>query len=331
MNMQIHCTSHNQDATSQMAEKPITTRRLAADEKGIAEAAAILRAGGLVAFPTETVYGLGADATNGEAVARIYAAKGRPSFNPLIVHVCDIDMADRIGVIVGEARDLVQECWPEPVTIVVPLREDAMVSELVTAGQPSVALRMPKSDIALALIRETGRPLAAPSANPSGRVSATTAEHVLAGLDGKIDAVIDGGPTPVGLESTIIGFLDDKPRLLREGAFSVTLPDIRIDAGVAEKPVAPGQLASHYAPLASVRLNATKAEPDEFLLGFGYVKGDLTLSAEGSLTEAAANLYAMLHEIDARGVTRLAVAPIPDESLGRAINDRLRRAAAPRD
>ena len=264
-------------------------------------------------------------------MARIYAAKGRPSFNPLIVHVCDIDMADRIGVIVGEARDLVQECWPEPVTIVVPLREDAMVSELVTAGQPSVALRMPKSDIALALIRETGRPLAAPSANPSGRVSATTAEHVLAGLDGKIDAVIDGGPTPVGLESTIIGFLDDKPRLLREGAFSVTLPDIRIDAGVVEKPVAPGQLASHYAPLASVRLNATKAEPGEFLLGFGDVKGDLTLSAEGSLTEAAANLYAMLHEIDARGVTRLAVTPIPDESLGRAINDRLRRAAAPRD
>jgi L-threonylcarbamoyladenylate synthase len=242
-----------------------------------------------------------------------------------------MEMADRIGVISGAARDLVEESWPEAVTIVVPLREDAAVSSLVTAGLPSVALRIPNSEISLALIRETGRPLAAPSANPSGRVSATTADHVLAGLDGRIDAVIDGGPTRVGVESTIIGFLDDSPRLLREGAFLPDWSDMQTDTGVETRPLAPGRLASHYAPLASVRLNATKAEPGEVLLGFGDVKGDLTLSEAGSLTEAAANLYAMLHEIDARGVTRLAVAPIPDESLGRAINDRLRRAAAPRD
>ena len=329
--MQARARTHNQDATSRMPEKTIKTKRLSPDKAGIAEAAAILRAGGLVWFPTETVYGLGADATNGEAVARIYDAKGRPSFNPLIVHVCDIEMADRIGVITGAARDLVEEFWPEPVTIVVPLREDAAVSPLVTAGQPSVALRMPKSEIALALIREAGRPLAAPSANPSGRVSATTADHVLAGLDGRIDAVIDGGPTRIGVESTIVSFLVEWPRLLREGAFPLVLSDMRIDTSFESQPLAPGQLASHYAPLASVRLNATSAEPGEVLLGFGEVKSDLTLSEEGSLTEAAANLYAMLHEIDARGVTRLAVAPIPDENLGRAINDRLRRAAAPRD
>jgi L-threonylcarbamoyladenylate synthase len=313
-----------------MPDKTIKTKRLSADAEGIAEAAAILRAGGLVAFPTETVYGLGADARNGEAVARIFEAKGRPSFNPLIVHVDGIEMANRIGVVEGAARALVEKAWPGALTIVVPLREGAGLSALVTAGQQSVGLRMPHSDVALSLIREACIPLAGPSANPSGRVSPTTADHVIAGLEGRIDAVIDGGATPVGVESTIVGFLGDQPTLLREGAFALDLPDMRVETHFKTQPLAPGQLDSHYAPLASVRLNATEAHPGEFLLGFGDVAGDLTLSAEGSLTEAAANLYAMLHEVDARGVRRLAVAPIPDQGLGRAINDRLARAAAPR-
>lgn len=328
--MQARSRADNRDAASQMGDKLKTTRRLTADEDGIAAGAEILRGGGLVAFPTETVYGLGADATDDAAVAEVYAAKGRPGFNPLIVHVADLGMADGIGVIEGAARDLVEEFWPEPVSIVVPLRPQSGVSPLVTAGLDSVALRMPKSDIALALIRAAGRPLAAPSANPSGRISPTTAGHVLAGLDGRIDAVIDGGPTRVGLESTIIGFLGEKPRLLREGAFPPILSDMWIDTSFETSPVAPGQLASHYAPKASLRLNATEPRAGEFLLGFGDVEGDMTLSAGGDLNEATRNLYSMLHEIDARGVDRIAVAPIPDRDIGRAINDRLRRAAAPR-
>lgn len=314
-----------------MTGKPIKTRRLAGDQAGIAQAASILRAGGLVAFPTETVYGLGGDARNGEAVARIFAAKGRPSFNPLIVHVADIEMAGRYGILNAAARDLVEGAWPGPVSIVVPLRPGADLSPLVTAGQDSVALRMPESPVALKLLREFGGPLAGPSANPSGRISPTTADHVLKGLDGRIDAVIDAGPTPQGVESTIIGFLGDRPKLLREGAFVPSLDDMEVETVTTDQPRAPGQLASHYAPKASVRLNATKAHPGEFLLGFGPVAGDLTLSAKGDLVEAAANLYAALHECDARDVRKLAVAPIPEHGLGRAINDRLRRAAAPRD
>lgn len=304
------------------------TKRLKPNETGVAEAAALLRAGGLVAFPTETVYGLGADARNGDAVARIFEAKDRPAFNPLIVHVADLEMADRYGVIRGVARDLVVEFWPDALSIVVPLREGTDLSPLVTAGQQSVALRMPKSDIALDLLRAFGGPIAAPSANPSGRISPTTASHVLSGLDGRIDAVIDGGATRAGLESTIIGFLEDRPRLLREGAFVPVLSDLCVDTSFDKSPIAPGQLASHYAPKASVRLNATKARAGEFLLGFGSIAGDLSLSPDGSLVEAAAALYSALHEADARGVERLAVAPIPDVDLGRAINDRLRRAAA---
>lgn len=306
------------------------TKRLKPDADGIAEAAAILRAGGLVAFPTETVYGLGADARNGDAVARVFQAKGRPSFNPLIVHVPDLEMAERFGVMSDEARALVSDGWPDALSIVVPLREDAGLSPLVTAGLDSVALRVPNAPLALQLLEVFDGPVAAPSANPSGRISPTTAAHVLSGLDGKIDAVLDGGPTPAGLESTIIGFLDDQPRLLREGAY-VPRADLQIETSHESAPRAPGQLASHYAPKASVRLGATKAEAGEFLIGFGPVAGDITLSESGDLVEAAANLYAALHEADARGVTRLAVAPIPDEGLGRAINDRLRRAAAPRD
>jgi L-threonylcarbamoyladenylate synthase len=303
------------------------TERLRADAEGIARGAEILRAGGLVAFPTETVYGLGADARNDRAVARVFEAKGRPSFNPLIVHVADLAMAETFGVLPPEARALVGRDWPGALSVVVPLREGSGLSPLVTAGQSSVALRCPKSRVAQDLIRAFGGPVAAPSANPSGRVSPTTAAHVLAGLDGRIDAVIDGGSTSSGLESTIVGFLGPRPLVLREGGFET---DFERATEAGEAPVAPGQLASHYAPLARVRLNATRAREGEFLLGFGPVAGDLTLSASGDLVEAAANLYAALHEADARGVTSLAVAPIPDEGLGRAINDRLRRAAAPR-
>lgn len=321
----------NWDATSHMPEMPIETRRLPADAGGIAEAAALLRAGRLVAFPTETVYGLGADARNGQAVARIYEAKGRPSFNPLIVHVADLVMADRYGVLAGEARAFAERVWPAPVSIVVSLRAESGLSPLVTAGHDSVAIRVPRSDIALRLLREFDGPVAAPSANPSGRISPTTADHVFSGLGGRIDAVLDGGATPEGLESTIIGFLGDRPVLLREGAFVPDLPGLVAQTEAGDAPLAPGQLASHYAPLASVRLNVTTARPGEFLLGFGSVEGDVSLSPSGDLVEAAANLYAVLHDCDAQGVTRLAVAPIPDQGLGRAINDRLRRAAAPRD
>ena len=264
--MQVRERADNRDAASHMPDKTIKTRRLSADAEGIAEAARILRSGGLVAFPTETVYGLGADARDGKAVARIFEAKGRPSFNPLIVHVDSIEMANRIGVVEGAARELVEKAWPGPLTIVVPLRESAGLSALVTAGQQSVGLRMPKSDVALSLIRAAGIPLAGPSANPSGRVSPTTADHVLAGLDGRIDAVIDGGATPVGVESTIVGFLGDQPTLLREGAFALDLPGLRVDTYFKTQPLAPGQLESHYAPLASVRLNATEARPGEGLV-----------------------------------------------------------------
>ena len=306
------------------------TKRLKANTDGVAAAAEVLRAGGLVAFPTETVYGLGADACNGEAVARVFEAKGRPSFNPLIVHVADLESAQRIGVFNAAALKLVEREWPQALSLVVPLRKGAGLSELVTAGQDSVAIRVPRSEIALELLRAFGGPVAAPSANPSGRISPTTPEHVLGGLEGRIDAVLDGGPTPAGIESTIISCLGAEPTLLREGAY-VTADEMAFEVGSETAPTAPGQLASHYAPNALVRLNVRKAAQGEFLIGFGQVAGDITLSAKGDLIEAAATLYAALHEADARGVTRLAIAPIPDAGLGRAINDRLRRAAAPRD
>lgn len=305
------------------------TKRLTPNAQGVAQAADTLRNGGLVAFPTETVYGLGADACNGKAVARVFEAKGRPVFNPLIVHVADLEMAQRFGVIEESALSLVGDQWPEALSIVVPLRDDTGLSKLVTAGQNSVAIRVPRSEIVLQLLSAFGGPVAAPSANPSGRISPTTAAHVLNGLEGRIDAVLDGGATPAGIESTIIGFLDESPKLMRTGAYVPAL-DLTVEAGSQTAPTAPGQLASHYAPMASVRLNAASAQNGEFLIGFADIAGDITLSATGDLIEAAATLYAALHEADARGVTRLAVAPIPDEGLGRAINDRLRRAAAPR-
>jgi len=310
------------------------TRRLSPDAGGVAEAAAILEQGGLVAFPTETVYGLGADAGNGRAVAGIYAAKGRPSFNPLIVHVLDAESAERLAEVPRQAADLMDAFWPGPLTLVLRAREGAGLSPLVMAGLPTVALRAPAHPLARDLLREVGRPLAAPSANPSGRVSPTTAQHVLAGLDGRIDAVLDGGACPVGVESTILA-LDPVPRLLRAGGLPVEALEAALGERIAmdtspERVAAPGQMASHYAPEGSLRLEALAPEPGEVMLGFGEVPGRLTLSASGDLQEAAANLFGHLHALDAMGAGRIAVAPIPDRGLGRAINDRLRRAAAPR-
>ena len=309
------------------------TLRLDADAAGIERAAALLRAGGLVAFPTETVYGLGADAGDDRAVAGIFAAKDRPSFNPLIVHGVDIDMLAPLVRMTAEASALAAAFWPGPLTLVLPLRPGATVSDLVTAGGDALAVRVPAGTVAPRLIAAAGRPLAAPSANPSGRLSPTAADHVLDGLTGRIDAVLDGGPCAVGVESTILD-LRAEPMLLRAGGLPVeALQDALgrplAEAGATARPVAPGQLASHYAPAAALRLNARSADPGEAHLGFGEVAGDLSLSPTGDLTEAAANLFAHLRRLDATAA-RIAVAPIPETGLGRAIADRLRRAAAPR-
>lgn len=309
------------------------TEILHGSKADIARAAACLRDGGLVAFPTETVYGLGADATNDTAVARIFEAKNRPAFNPLIAHVPDLAAAEALVEMTPEARALAQTFWPGALTLVLPLRDDAPISKLVTNGGPLLAIRVPDAPLARKLLQAVSRPIAAPSANPSGRISPTTAAHVLAGLAGRIDMILDGGPCAVGVESTIIG-LAPEPHLLRAGG----IPTEAIEAALghhlapppaSDTPSAPGQLASHYAPAAKVRLNATDARTDELLIGFGPVTGDLTLSPTGDLREAAATLFETLHKADATG-RAIAVAPIPDTGLGRAINDRLTRAAAPR-
>jgi L-threonylcarbamoyladenylate synthase len=309
------------------------TKRLRADDAGITQAVTLLQSGALVAFPTETVYGLGADARQGEAVAAIYTAKGRPSFNPLIVHVADATAADRYVEWTPQAKVLAAAFWPGPLTLVLPLRAGHGLSALVTAGLTTVGIRVPAHPVAQALLRALGGPVAAPSANPSGRISPTTADHVHAGLGGRIAAVLDGGPCDVGLESTIIGFDGPRAVLLREGGISAE----RIEQLIGEAPgtdtgsaiTAPGQMTSHYAPRGAVRLNATTARQGEHLLGFGAVEGTLTLSRGGDLAEAAANLFGHLHKLDALG-GGIAVAPIPMEGLGRAINDRLRRSAAAR-
>ncbi|WP_299368820.1 L-threonylcarbamoyladenylate synthase [uncultured Tateyamaria sp.] len=308
----------------------ISTKRLPADAGGVADAARALREGRLVAFPTETVYGLGGDACDGTAVAGIYEAKGRPSFNPLIVHVADREMAARYGIFSDQMAALAAAFWPGPLTLVVPLAPDHGLSTLVTAGLDTVALRVPANALAQDLLRAFGGPVAAPSANPSGRISPTTADHVLAGLDGRIAAVLDGGPCSVGLESTILGGVP--MALLRPGGLAteeieaVTGPLATAGSDIT----APGQLASHYAPRAALRLNANHAHPGEQMLGFGPMQSDLNLSVTGDLVEAAAHLFDHLHRLDAKGQP-IAVAPIPNCGLGRAINDRLRRAAAPRD
>lgn len=309
------------------------TLRLTADDAGLASAAQLLLDGALVAFPTETVYGLGADARQGEAVAGIYAAKGRPSFNPLIVHVADVQSAQKYVEWSAMAEKLAAAFWAGPLTLVLPLRRGHDLSPLVTAGLSTVGIRIPAHPIAQALLRQFGGPVAAPSANPSGRISPTTAAHVLAGLERRIAAVVDGRACEVGLESTIVGFEGTKAVLLRAGG----VPSEQIEA-VLGKPLirsddskiaAPGQMASHYAPQGAVRLNATSPHPNELMLGFGEIRGDLTLSASGNLIEAAANLFGHLHALDALGGP-IAVAPIPMHGLGHAINDRLNRAAAPR-
>jgi L-threonylcarbamoyladenylate synthase len=310
-------------------QKPsFETQLLPCDAAGIARAARLIADGRPVAVPTETVYGLAADATNAVAVERIYDAKGRPADNPLIVHVGDLEAAERLGVFSPAAREAAKRWWPGALTLVLPLRGGAGLAPKATAGLATVALRCPSGPVMRELLRACARPLAAPSANVSGGVSATTAQHVLASLGGRIPLILDGGPAPLGLESTIVAFDGERPRLLRPGPIAVEeAAAAPTEPGRIE---APGQLASHYAPSKPVRLNATEASPDEWLIGFGPVAGDESLSPTGDLEETAANLFAALHRADAAPRERIAVAPIPECGLGAAINDRLMRAAAPR-
>lgn len=310
----------------------VTARILPYDEMAIAEAARLVDGGKPVAMPTETVYGLAADATRAEAVTGIYAAKGRPSFNPLIVHVLDIAAAERIADLAGPARRLIEAFWPGPLTLVVPLRDRAPVASLATAGLRTVALRAPAHPAMRDLLHACGTPLAAPSANASGTISPTRAVHVLRSLGDRIDLIVDAGPTTLGLESTIVAVDGYRLRLLRAGPITPDrlaecsgLPITDTAAGQIESP---GQLAQHYAPSKPVRLNATEAQPDEWLIGFGPVAGDASLSEKGDLDEAAARLFDLLHHADANRLPRIAFAPVPDVGLGIAINDRLRRAAA---
>jgi len=306
--------------------QPFDTEIVPCDAAGIARAARLILDGLPVAVPTETVYGLAADATDEAAVDRIYAAKGRPGFNPLIVHVRDLAAAAMIGEFSEAALAAARAHWPGALTIVVPLRADAGIARQVTAGLPTIALRSPASPAMQALLRECGRPLAAPSANASGGISPTDARHVLAGLGGRIPLILDGGPARLGLESTIVAFDGERPRLLRPGP--VEIEGAALEAGGRIE--APGQLGSHYAPSRPVRLEAVSAGPDEWLIGFGAVEGDDTLSASGDVGEAAARLFAALHRADRSGKPRIAVAPVPHDGIGAAINDRLKRAAAPR-
>jgi L-threonylcarbamoyladenylate synthase len=317
------------------------TVTLSDSDRGLRAAAALLAAGELVAFPTETVYGLGADARRDRAVAAIFAAKGRPAFNPLIVHVADLAAAEALADFPPDARRLAARFWPGPLTLALPRRPDAGLSEFATAGLPTVAVRVPAHPLARRLIAAFGGPLAAPSANPSGGVSPTTRAHVLDGLGGRIAAVLDAGPCAVGLESTIVGFGAGAATLLRPGGLPVEAIEAALGsplmAAIGGAVVAPGALASHYAPRAALRLDAAGPGPDEAWLGFGplaTLRPSLNLSPTGDLAEAGANLFAHLRALDAMaaaaGLARIAVAPIPDTGLGRALNDRLRRAAAPR-
>ena len=304
------------------------------DEAAIAEAAALIAEGLPVAVPTETVYGLAADATSGEAVARIYAAKGRPDFNPLIVHVAHLAAAERIGKFDASARRIAEALWPGPLTMVLPRQPDCPIASLATAGLDTVAIRVPAHPAMQALLRATGKPLAAPSANASGTISPTRAEHVTKSLGGRIAMIIDDGPTTIGLESTIIAVDAGRVRLLRPGPVPISLlaelAGCAVEAASAGPIEAPGQLASHYAPSRPLRLNATGRREGEWLIGFGDIAGDASLSESGNLTQAAARLFDLLHQADAAPAQSIAIAPVPETGLGEAINDRLRRAAAPR-
>ncbi len=310
---------------------PTVTRTLPYGMAAIAEAAAVIAGGGCVAVPTETVYGLAADATDSAAVAGIYAAKGRPGFNPLIVHVADRAAANALATFDAQAARLADAFWPGPLTLVLPLRADSGIASLVTAGLPTIAVRVPAHPAMQALLAACERPLAAPSANASGSISPTRASHVLRSLNGRVPLVIDDGPTARGLESTIVACVDGTVRLLRPGPVSgqeiVALLGV-MPGGAGDGIEAPGQLASHYAPSKPVRLNATEARDGEWLIGFGAVAGDATLSTDGDPVAAAAALFDALHVADASDALRIAVAPVPEVGLGVAINDRLRRAAA---
>ena len=300
----------------------------------ISKAADLLLSGALVAFPTETVYGLGALATDDKAVARIYEAKGRPTFNPLISHVPDVEAAFALGEFSADALKLAARFWPGPLTLVVPRWSTCTVSLLASAGLPSLAIRVPQHAIALELLRAVGKPVVAPSANPSGRISPTTAQHVRDGLGDKVSLVLDGGACAVGVESTVVSFLEGKATLLRPGGLARDVIESALGYGLLEAASsvihAPGQMESHYAPHAAMRLNAEVAINDEAYLGFGKFGLEHNLSPLGDVVEAAANLFRMLHELDALKPERIAVAPIPMIGLGEAINDRLKRAAAPR-
>jgi len=322
------------------------TQIMPAGDAATAAAARVLRQRGLVAFPTETVYGLGADAENGEAVARLYEAKGRPSFNPLIAHVLDAAAAHGLARFGPAAERLASAFWPGPLTQVLPKAPNCAVAELATAGLDTIAVRVPSHGVAREILAAFGGPIVAPSANRSGHVSPTTAAHVSGDLKGRVDLIIDGGPAPMGLESTIVACVDD-PVLLRPGALAREAIDrvVSLKAGTAapaadddDAVIAPGRLASHYAPRAQLRLDASSVHPDETLLAFGAERiadADravltLNLSARGDLIEAAANFFSHLRRLDACGAATIAVMPIPHVGLGEAINDRLRRAAAPR-
>jgi L-threonylcarbamoyladenylate synthase len=326
---------------------PLVTRVTRADAAATGDAVRCLKAGGLVAFPTETVYGLGADATDGKAIARLYEAKGRPAFNPLIAHVADLAAARALARFDADAERLAEAFWPGPLTLVLPKTASCPVAELATAGLDSIAVRVPKHAVARQILAAFGRPIVAPSANRSGHVSPTTAAHVLADLRGRIDLIVDGGATPVGVESTIIACLG-APALLRPGGLAreaiervLARPLAEPPPGIAaedDAPLAPGMLASHYAPRTPLRRDARRVERSEVLLAFGPapVEGAesanavLNLSPRGDLIEAAANLFSHLRALDAAGAKAIAVMPIPHDGLGEAINDRLARAAAPR-
>jgi L-threonylcarbamoyladenylate synthase len=325
----------------------LATRVLKADAAAIGEAVRCLAAGGLVAFPTETVYGLGADATNGQAVARLYEAKGRPAFNPLITHVLDLQAVEALARFNEDATRLAETFWPGPLTLVLPKADNCPVAELATAGLDSIAVRVPSHAAARRIFERFGKPVVAPSANRSGHVSPTNAAHVLADLGGRLDVIIDGGETSVGVESTIVACLE-KPALLRPGGVTreaiertlghpIASPP-RSVASATEVPLAPGMLASHYAPRTPLRLDASEVDTGECLLAFGpkLARGSnratrvLNLSERGDLIEAAANLYAYLRALDSTGAKTIAVMAVPRQSLGEAINDRLARAATPR-
>lgn len=303
------------------------------DDAGMTRAAGVIRDGGTVAVPTETVYGLAARADDDAAVAGIYRAKGRPDFNPLIVHVPDVTAAEALALFDSRARALAQAFWPGALTMVLPLREGARLATAVSAGLPTVALRCPAHPVMQALLKTCGLPLAAPSANRSGGVSPTSAAHVWGSLGERVDLILDGGETRQGIESTIVGLRTDGSwAMLRPGPISEAeiagVLGAESAAMTSAKIEAPGQLASHYAPGKPVRLNAMEAHEGEFLIGFGEIDGDVTLSASGDLAEAAARLYACLHQAAAAPQSHIAVAPVPDQAIGVAINDRLRRAAA---